>query len=291
MLGIIQDWSKRTFSDPEVSILLLTLLSSVAVFFFFGEILAPIIASIVIAYILDGFVTFLHQRHCPKLLAIVLVFMFGMSLFLACLLWLFPLIWREISTLVQALPNIANQSQQWLIKLPENYPDLISHHQAIQLTDRLHTEIANLGSLLLSSTVSIIPGILGVVIYMVVAPFLVFFFLKDGHLIFDWLTLYLPKRRRLVEQVWHEVDGQMARYIRGKLIEICTGICDHIIHLCFLAFKLCLVIRCAGWTLYVSALRRRTGGQCTCSTFDYDAMGPHAGSSLFVINVWLDSPH
>ena len=53
-----------------------------------------------------------------------------------------------------------------------------------------------------------------------IAPFMVFFLLKDGHQIFTWTSSYFPKRRRLVRQVWQEVDGQMGRYIRGKLIEI-----------------------------------------------------------------------
>ena len=52
------------------------------------------------------------------------------------------------------------------------------------------------------------------------SPFVGVFLLKDGPLIFVWFSDYFPKRRRLITQVWHEVDGQLSRYIRGKLIEI-----------------------------------------------------------------------
>ena len=40
-----------------------------------------------------------------------------------------------------------------------------------------------------------------------------------GLLFLSGFLIIFP-RRRLITQVWHEVDGQLSRYIRGKLIEI-----------------------------------------------------------------------
>ncbi len=220
MLNIVIDWSKRVFSDPELSILMLTLFASLGFFWFFGDVLAPFVASVVLAYVLDGGVRTLRRYCFPRILAVVTVFLLCFSVFLAGLFWLFPLIWREISALVHALPSFAGDAQVWLGDLPQYYPDLISVEQVDQITDVIHSEVAKMGKFMVSSTVAMIPGALGVVTYMIIVPFMVFFLLKDGHQIFTWVSAYFPERRRLVRQVWLEVDEQMARYIRGKLIEI-----------------------------------------------------------------------
>jgi putative permease len=220
MLKVLSDWSRRTFSDPEVSILLLTLLFIAGVLFFVGGILAPVFASIVLAYVLEGFVNSLSRLRCPRPLALGLVFLSAMGFFLAALLWFFPLIWREASAFVQALPVITSHGQTWMADLPYRYPELISPSQMEQLTEMAHSEMGQFGKQVLAFTLGVIPNLLELVIYLVLVPFLVFFFLKDGYLIFTWLSDYFPQRRRLVRQVWHEVDGQLGRYIRGKLVEI-----------------------------------------------------------------------
>jgi len=220
MLKVLSDWFNRTFSDPEVSILLLTLLFLTGLMAFVGGILAPVFASIAVAYVLEGMVMSLCAYRCPRLLAIAMVSVVTLGLFLATIFWFFPLIWREVSAFVQALPAITARGQLWMADLPHRYPDLIAVDQVDQLTTMIHSEMAQFGKEFLAFTLAVIPNLLEMVIYLILVPFLVFFFLKDGYLIFTWLSDYFPQNRRLVRQVWHEVDGQLGRYIRGKLIEI-----------------------------------------------------------------------
>jgi putative permease len=49
---------------------------------------------------------------------------------------------------------------------------------------------------------------------------LVFFLLKDSEQIVRWFTSFLPNRRSLLDRVWHEMDEQIANYVRGKAVEI-----------------------------------------------------------------------
>jgi putative permease len=57
-------------------------------------------------------------------------------------------------------------------------------------------------------------------IYLIIVPFLAFFFLKDKEEILRRLQMFVPEEHDLSEQVWHEVDRQMGRYIRGKFLAI-----------------------------------------------------------------------
>jgi putative permease len=54
----------------------------------------------------------------------------------------------------------------------------------------------------------------------VLVPVLVFFFLQDKRKIIDWFVAFLPRERHLVSSVWAEVEGQIANYVRGKVVEI-----------------------------------------------------------------------
>ena len=77
-----------------------------------------------------------------------------------------------------------------------------------------------MGQRLLSFSVASVRGIVTFLVYLVLLPLMVFFFLKDKKAILEWITRFLPNNRDLTEQVWRNVDRQIGNYIRGKLLEI-----------------------------------------------------------------------
>ena len=60
--------------DPEAVLLVVLLLSGFVIVAFLGKMLAPLLASIVIAYLLEASVTYLESRGLKRLLAVCLVF-------------------------------------------------------------------------------------------------------------------------------------------------------------------------------------------------------------------------
>ena len=62
--------------------------------------------------------------------------------------------------------------------------------------------------------------LVAMLIFLVLMPVLVFFFLKDKGILISWFVSYLPKERHLVSSVWTDVEGQIANYVRGKVGEI-----------------------------------------------------------------------
>ncbi len=77
-----------------------------------------------------------------------------------------------------------------------------------------------MGQWALSFSLSKLPGALGLLIYLILVPILIFFFLKDKDQLLSWIGSLLPSRRRLINQVADEMNDQIANYIRGKAIEI-----------------------------------------------------------------------
>jgi len=219
-MNLISGWFKRHFSDPQVVILAVLLIIGTVVILMLGNLLAPVLASVVIAYLLEGLVGILQKYKVPRLVAVLLVF-FGFIIFLFfLLLGMFPLIWKQIGQLFQQLPTMISWSQRELLRLPERYPDFISEQQLIQITSVMRSELTELGQAILSRSVASVRGLITILVYTFLMPLLVFFFLKDKVRLIQWLTQFLPDDRSLAAEVWHEVDRKIGNYIRGKFWEI-----------------------------------------------------------------------
>jgi len=220
MLNVVIESLKRYFANPEVAILWLFIIIVATLLAFFGKMLAPMLASIIIAYLLQGLVTRLERWHCPHKLAVVIVYLLFLGALVLAFLGLLPLLWRQLSNMVNELPNAIGHGQAFLQYLSEKYPNYLSVAQIQQLFDSFKTEIAHMGQFILSVSLASIPGIIVVIIYLVLVPLLVYFFLMDRKIIIQWLQRYLPTRRRLIDQVWEEVDTQIGNYVRGKVLEM-----------------------------------------------------------------------
>lgn len=220
MITTLRTWYRRYFSDPEAIILGVLLLISTLVVVYFGGMLAPVLASLVIAFLLEGLVRLLQRLHVPRLVAVWLVFTLFLAVLLLVLFGLLPLLSQQLTQLVGELPGMVANGQKVLMQLPERYPQLISPEQLAQLNASLRGEIAAFGQSLLSYSLASIVGLLTLLVYLVLLPLLVFFFLKDKEQIVAWFNRYLPRERGLTNRVWADVEVQIANYVRGKFIEI-----------------------------------------------------------------------
>jgi putative permease len=216
----IRDWFRRHLSDPQVVILSLILVVGVVVVTATNRLLAPVFASLVLAYLLEGAVRPLVARGLPRTGAASLVFSGFMVVLVALLLVLGPALWRQTAQLMADLPQILTQGQQVLMGLPERYPDLITEAQVGEVMTRIRGDITGLGQAILERSVASVVGLLTVMVYLVLMPLMVFFFLKDKDRIIEWSKTFLPQERGLVRQVWLDVDLQIGNYVRGKVWEI-----------------------------------------------------------------------
>ncbi len=235
-MKLVTDWFKRTFADPQVVVLTLVLVVGFAVILTFGNMLAPALASVVIAYLLEGIVGYLEKHHLPRFVAVLVVFSTFLLFFIVVLFGLMPLLSRQVTELVQQLPSMVGQGQKLLMQLPELYPELVTVEQIQDVIATLRQELANMGQTLLSLSLSSVVGVITLLVYLILVPLLVFFFLKDKRLILDWMLQFLPQDRRITDEVWHDVDDQIANYVRGKFWEIM--IVGAVSYLTFSAFGL-----------------------------------------------------
>lgn len=219
MMNLIKDWLQRNFSDPQAVILALLLLLGLLVVLVFGKMLAPVLASIVIAYLLEGLVRTIVRRGAPRLSAVILVFLFFLAFVVFLLFGVTPLLWSQAVSLARELPAYINQGQQLLLQLPQHYP-FVSEQQVAEVLQVIRSQSLGWGQSIFTYSLTSLPGMITILVYVVLLPLLVFFFLKDKEILLRWLNGLLPAQRQLAVQVWSEVDVQLGNYVRGKFWEL-----------------------------------------------------------------------
>lgn len=218
-MKVIAQWFQRYFSDPQAVMLAVLLLVGFGVVLTMGSMLAPVFAAIVIAYLLEGVVRLMEHKGAARFPSVILVFLFFMAFLTFLLFGVIPLLWSQAVELVRELPAYIQQGQAALLRLPEHYP-FISPEQVNEVFRVVRTHITEFGQRVLSMSLASIPGIITVLVYLILVPLLVFFFLKDKRRLVGWMSNFLPRERSLATQVWHEVDQQIGNYVRGKFWEI-----------------------------------------------------------------------
>ena len=219
-MNLLTSWFKRTFADPQVVILGIVLIVAIAVVAGLGQMLAPVFASIVLAYLLEAAVVRLQKLGLPRLASVSLVFLLFLASLFFLLFGLIPMLIRQVTQLVQQIPNYITQGQDLLLELPKRYPQMISEEQIQSLIGGVGTELGMAGQQFLTWSLTSVGTVVGLLVLLVLIPVLVFFLLKDKDLLISWFKAYLPDERHLLTSVWVDVEAQIANYVRGKAGEI-----------------------------------------------------------------------
>ena len=220
MVSLFSQWYKRKFSDPNAVALLVILLCAFLFVFFFNNLLMPVFVAIAIAFLLDLPVFQLMHLGFSRILSVIIVVTAFIGVSLVGILGLMPVIWQQSSNLLQEVPQMVSQGQTYLLTLPEQYPDLINAGQIETLISAVNDKLIEWGQVALSASLNSISDIVALLIYLILVPLMVFFFLKDKKTLISSFTSFLPKERSMATQVGDEMYQQIMNYIRGKVIEI-----------------------------------------------------------------------
>jgi len=220
MLKVVNGFYQRYFSEEEAIIFTVLLVVFFTVMMTLGSIIAPLLWSLVLTYMLQGLVNSLDRLNMPHPTAVYLVYSVFVSVMVLFMLFFLPFTWSRILSFINDLPGMTEQLRSLLLLLPANYPDVFSVDQVQQWMNALQRELGVLGQFLLSYSFAGVTRIVTLMVYTVLVPIMVFFMLRDSEKLLNWLESWLPERRPIMAQIWHEMNDQLSNYIRGKALEI-----------------------------------------------------------------------
>ncbi len=144
-------------------------------------------------------------------LTLIIFFSFYLSLFTAL-----PSIGSEINNLIQNLPSIVSSFQKTLIDM--------NNYFSKEDIDLIFENLSNQINVLLSSALGQLAGtvtlMFNAILYAIMIPLMVFFFLKDKNELLPIASFILPKENGFMQSVFSEMNDQLFNYVTGKVLEM-----------------------------------------------------------------------
>ena len=227
MSNVFKNFINRYFSSEESILLVIIILGTLGSIALFGSFLGPVFAAVVIAFLLQGVVNKFSKLGFSRTISVYVTFLLFLCAFITILVVVLPLAGKQMSLLVSEFPNVASRVRDILSDLPQQFGDYVTQEQlevvmlsASEKIGRASEKIGSLVEQVFAFSISGLPSILAVGVYVLLVPVLVFFLLVDKDTLLNRFSKALPDKKDVLLKIWHEMDFQLANYIRGKAIEI-----------------------------------------------------------------------
>ena len=217
MINFLKNFFDRYFYDDEQYAALFILSIGIIILYFLGGIIAPVLVSILIAYILNGLMSFMEEKGNSRILSLsVTLFVFGLF-YLSIFLFL-PFLSRQILLLVSDIPQIYESVNLFLSNQLAGYA-----LQSNQLDEVIINAFSYIPTLFQNALLQLNSGfsaVMNALLYLIIVPFLVFFLLKDRDVFINYAEILLPKKKNLLTKIWKDLNIQLYGYLRGKGLEM-----------------------------------------------------------------------
>ena len=221
MFKFFKDWYESHLTDPNQVALALIILSITLITYILLSTVAPILVAIILAYMLEGVVGRINASSNAKRESIVLVvYISFIVIAIVTLFSLIPIMLEQLTLLIKALPSMLERGKGLMLDFTSKNNNFISEEQLNVLFSTINSEISMAGGSIISYSLASAGSILEVMVYMLIVPILIFFFLYDKKEIHAWFKNFFPEKLDLSKKAYAELDLKIGNYIRCKFIEI-----------------------------------------------------------------------
>jgi len=220
MLDELNKVFKKIFSNEETIVFSIAILLIFLIITYFGSILTPFLISVVVAYLLVGLQKKIQTYNIGQYTSLIITFSIFIVTGAALIIWLVPLLYIQLQAFILDVPNLFNNFLDYMSDLPAKFPELVSSDQIAIFFQAVSEEITAIAQNIIKSSISGIQSTITILLYIILFPILVFFFLFDRKNIIDGVLKIIPGKREMFSNVWAEMDIQLSNYVRGKTIEI-----------------------------------------------------------------------
>jgi len=192
-----------------------------------GPVLMPFIVAAILAYILNPWVDRLCARRfgkfsLPRAFAAILLIVLLLSLVLAMILIVTPILQKQIPQLQEQIPRFLDKMN---IVLSPRLQDLGVSVQLdsaglkTMLAEQLRDSGEVIGKAVLSSVRVGGSAVMGLLANLLLIPIVLFYLLLDWHAMLARLDHFIPRRwTQNIRGAATEVDSILAQYLRGQIM-------------------------------------------------------------------------
>ena len=183
---------------------------------YLATVLAPILAALGIAYMLNPLLDRLVRRGVPRMLGAALLLVGVVSLIVGAIIVLAPKITNQLTQFFEDLPRMLDNLNAWMkdhfhSELPAEWRDFVK-------TTKHSIGAGPLGELATAALGGVF-HLLGTLAEMLLVPVFSFYFLVDWPNLLKRIDHMVPPRsRHEVREVAHEIDEVINGWVRGQAI-------------------------------------------------------------------------
>ena len=196
---------------------------------FIGAVFVPLIISGFLYYILNPVVGALQKvplsktRHVSRGWAITVVMLLLLSILVALLLTLLPVLVDQIASLVKNIPVLVDTIQHWANQISQiNF----SKEYGIDFNlDKLQQEVQNIGKTVVSgmatSLSAVIAKLTSFTVTAITVPVMTIYMLYDGNKLAPFIQKVFPsKQQARISDILGRLNQTLAQYISGQVLEM-----------------------------------------------------------------------
>ncbi|MFN4058706.1 MAG: AI-2E family transporter [Roseinatronobacter sp.] len=186
------------------------------VLWFLGDILLPFVTGAAIAYFLNPLVSRLTEHGLPRALAVSLIMSVMIGAVVLALLLVIPTVVGQIIGLTQTAPELLRQVQAFVT---ENFPAAAAFEETLKSSlVTMGEAIRDRGAVLAQGVLRSLTSVLGVVVFLLVAPVVAFYLLLDWPRLLQSVDDLLPRQHApTLRLLGRDVDGAIAGFVRGQI--------------------------------------------------------------------------
>ena len=229
-------WFFKWFLDNKaVTVFLVTLLLGLNIFIlskisflfipvidFLSVVMLPVILSGLLFYLLNPLVDLMEKYKINRVLAISIIFVIIAFLLIIGLAVAIPNLQRQVIIFAHNVPSYIEDADRVIDdlvtkRLPDDFRPQLEQVLA-QFSTQATAWASNISSKAVNWVSAIISGTSQVIVALIIMPFMLFYLLRDGKGLRDYITQFLPnKLREPVGKVLSDVNQQLANYVRGQI--------------------------------------------------------------------------
>ncbi|MGZ9835825.1 AI-2E family transporter [Streptococcus sp. V940] len=229
-------WFFKWFLDNKaITVFLVTLLLGLNIFIlskisflffpvidFLSVVMLPVILSGLLFYLLNPLVDLMEKYKINRVLAISIIFIIIAILLIIGLAVAIPNLQRQVVIFAQNVPSYLEDADRVINdlitkRLPDDFRPQLEQVLA-NFSTQATAWASNISSKAVNWVSALISGTSQVIVALIIMPFMLFYLLRDGKGLRDYITQFLPnKLREPVGKVLSEVNQQLSNYVRGQI--------------------------------------------------------------------------
>jgi len=189
---------------------------------FLSVVMLPVILSGLLFYLLNPLVDLMEKYKINRVLAISIIFVIIAILLIIGLAVAIPNLQRQVVIFARNVPNYLEDADRVIDdlvtkRLPDDFRPQLEHVLA-QFSTQATAWASNISSKAVNWVSALISGTSQVIVALIIMPFMLFYLLRDGKGLRDYITQFLPtKLKEPVGKVLTDVNQQLSNYVRGQV--------------------------------------------------------------------------